>query len=75
MMDEIYEMGNVKQEVYEVGDVVTKIMGYDFVGTVQAVFYCRDMKLHYVIENNMIKGLLHIFTPKQLELLRKKGGW
>lgn len=52
-------------ELVVIGDCVTKVRGYKFPGTVQAVFYTREGEKRIVVEHQEITGLLHIFNPEQ----------
>lgn len=54
--------------MFEVGDAVFKPSGYEFPGTVQAVFTNRRGETRYVVEHLESEGLLHIFNENQLEL-------
>jgi hypothetical protein len=49
---------------FEIGDIVRKVKGYRFVGTVVSSFVKRDGQRRYVVEND--DGLLHIFNGSQL---------
>lgn len=53
---------------FEVGDAVVKAGGdYYFNGHVVAVFAKRSGAVRVVVEND--EGILHIFNPRQLELI------
>ena len=53
---------------YQVGDRVRKIVGdYTFVGFVVAIFQKRNGHLRVVVEHETC-GMLHIFSPANLEL-------
>lgn len=58
---------------FSVDDEVIKNKGkYDFHSTVQAVFQNRDGDTRLVCESIDMDGLLHIFSPEQMELLKRK---
>jgi hypothetical protein len=50
-----------------VGDKVIKPQGYRFPSTVQSVFINRAGDTRVVCESLEIPGLLHIFSPTQVE--------
>lgn len=51
---------------FRVGDRVNKKTGYAFPGEVRAVFTNKDGVTRLVVECEMIRGMLHIFSPEQL---------
>ena len=51
----------------KVGDRVRKRKGYDFDSTVVAVFQNLAGQTRLVCESAVIPGLLHIFSPVQME--------
>lgn len=53
---------------FNVGDLVVKKTGYEFLSTVQAVFTNRNGDVRLVCESIVIPGMLHIFNPGQMEL-------
>lgn len=53
---------------FKVGDVVRKKNGYEFDSTVVAVFDKLDGETRLVCESSLIVGMLHIFSPSQMEL-------
>lgn len=54
---------------FEIGDAVIKPHGYQFPGTVVAVFTVSSGEWRYVVES-INAGLLHIFNGKQLEKVK-----
>lgn len=58
-------------EVLQVGDAVYKPSGYPYPGVIRSVFYTTAGKLRYVVEatGEDYKGMLHIFSPSQLEVV------
>lgn len=53
---------------YKIGDNVRKIGGdYSFEGYVVSAFYKLSGKSRYVVEDD--RGILHIYSDKNLELL------
>ncbi len=55
---------------FSVGDAVVKKNkdGYPFDSTVVAIFLKLDGQTRMVCESDLIPGLLHIFSPSQMEL-------
>lgn len=53
---------------FKIGDQVIKAKGYNFPGTVRAVFENHRGDVRVVVEFWNDSGLLHIFSPSQLEL-------
>jgi hypothetical protein len=51
---------------FNIGDRVKKPTGYHFVGIVRAVFQTGTRETRYVVEHEVIEGLLHIFSEAQL---------
>jgi len=54
---------------FAIGDLVQKKRGYLFRGYIVAIFYNRENQLRVVVENQLEVGMLHIFSPAQLELI------
>ena len=56
------------------GDLVKKINGYKFPGVVVCIFKKLDGQHRYVVECTCkeCEGMLHIFSPEQLELDNEK---
>ena len=53
---------------FQVGEPVRKIGGgYQAEGVIVAAFWTLDEKERYVFEFVIPRGMLHIFTPEQLE--------
>ncbi len=52
----------------KIGDKVRKISGYIYYGEVVAIFNTTAGKLRVVVEQAGSQGMLHIFSPEQLEL-------
>ena len=52
---------------FTVGETVQKPKGYFFAGIVVARFLTTQGKERYVVEHNQSVGMLHIFSPQQLE--------
>ena len=50
-----------------VGDRVRKVKGYAFDGEIRALFTTKSSEIRVVVESEVIPGLLHIFSPNQLE--------
>lgn len=48
-------------------DQVRKVRGYEYVGTVVSVFETISGEIRVVVEHNVSKGMLHIFSQDQLE--------
>lgn len=64
----------VAANIFLVGDKVRKITGYEFRGVVVATFNKLDGAPRLVVEmtggcNGNGDGMLHIFSPKQMERL------
>lgn len=55
---------------FNIGDKVIKPRGYQFPGTVVAVFHVHSGEWRYVVENILALGLLHIYSGKQLEKVK-----
>src|SRR5262245_5923759 len=53
---------------FRIGAKVAKPSGYPFPGTVLAAFHVSSGEMRYVVESDDLPGLLHIFSPSQLEL-------
>ena len=51
----------------EVGDMVVKKTGYQFVGIVVSKFETTTGKTRFVVEHATAIGLLHIFNEEQLQ--------
>lgn len=60
-------MGSSMIGEYQVGDMVQKTKGYKFVSQVRSVFTNIEGETRLVCESMMIPGLLHIFSPGQME--------
>lgn len=58
-----------------IGDKVRKPRGYGFDGWVVATFTKRDGQRRVVVESEAIPGLLHIFTPEQVEPIDTSTEW
>lgn len=56
--------------VWEVGDHVRKLKGYEFDSEVRAVFTNKAGKVRLVCESLVIPGMLHIFSPEQMEIVQ-----
>ena len=54
---------------FKIGDLVRKVKGYEFFGTVQSVFQNRKGDKRIVVESNPSAGLMHIFNEEQMELI------
>jgi len=56
--------------VFQVGDKVQKIKGYQFPGEIRAVFTNKLGQTRLVVECTVpeVAGVLHIYLPEQLEL-------
>ena len=52
----------------KVGTKVKKIIGYPYPGVVVSSFLTTEGKMRYVVEatGSEYKGMLHIFSPEQL---------
>lgn len=50
----------------EVGDLVCKVSGYEYDGVVVAKFTTLAGLTRYVVEHDLSRGMLHIFSPNQL---------
>lgn len=59
---------------FAVGDRVCKPNGYPFDSTVVAVFAKLDGQTRLVCESDAIPGMLHIFSPNQLDPMRNQDG-
>lgn len=57
----------VRGSGFYVGQGVVKPKGYPFDSTVVAVFQNLDGDIRLVCESAVIPGLLHIFSPNQME--------
>jgi hypothetical protein len=53
------------ETTFRIGDLVEKISGYQFPGTIVAVFFTAKGDIRYVVEMEHF-GLLHIFNEQQL---------
>lgn len=53
--------------IWPVTTHVIKPEGYPFPGEVRAVFWNKAGELRYVVESDAAPGLMHIFSPIQLE--------
>jgi len=53
---------------FNVGDKVTKTKGYAFDSTVVSVFENLAGDTRLVCESTVIPGMLHIFSPTQMEI-------
>jgi hypothetical protein len=60
--------GMSRDPYFSVGDTVIKPVGYPFPGTVLAVFATSTGAIRIVVESRTAPGLLHIFSPEQVEL-------
>lgn len=56
--------------VFHLGDYVSKVKGYVYVGWVVARFWTRAGEVRYVVENEASQGMLHIYNGSQLELIK-----
>ena len=54
---------------YKTGDVVRKVKGYEFDSIVRSVFTNCNGDVRLVCESMLIPGMLHIFSPSQMELM------
>ena len=57
----------VPEATFRVEDRVVKTRGYYFPGVVRAVFQNGAGETRLVVESSISPGLLHIFSPSQLE--------
>jgi hypothetical protein len=57
--------------MFSPGDRVRKVKGYTYEGVVVAIFRKLDGQTRLVVEvdGEACNGLLHIFSPEQMELL------
>lgn len=51
----------------KVGSKVRKITGYKCNGEILSIFKTKGGEIKVVVEFDLIPGLLHIFSPEQLE--------
>lgn len=58
----------MNENEFKVGDRVNKLKGYEFPGTVVAVFVTTVGETRLVVEMDNY-GLLHIFNPNQLKII------
>lgn len=52
---------------WTVGDAVRKPKGYPYPGEIRAVFTNRAGDVRLVVESDLAPGMLHIFSPTQVE--------
>lgn len=52
---------------FQIGDRVWKPRGYVYPGTVVSVFENLAGDVRLVVESDLAPGMLHIFSPTQLE--------
>ncbi len=58
-----------ENNMFFIGDNVRKVVGdYHPTGTIVASFVTLDGNRRYVMEFDVVPGMLHIFSGKQLEL-------
>ena len=50
-----------------VGTRVRKSSGYDYPGTIVGIAATTEGRIRYVVEHRTSLGMLHIFSPEQLE--------
>lgn len=55
---------------FYVGQKVCKPKGYPFPGEVRALFTNRHGEARLVVESTVLPGMLHIFSPTQVERIR-----
>ena len=61
---------NVQDEL-KVGDAVVKVRGYNFSGEIVSVFNTKTGKRRVVVEATSASGLLHIFSPEQVQRIER----
>lgn len=54
---------------FAIGNRVRKKRGYEFDSIVVSVFYTTASQVRLVCESTLIPGMLHIFSPEQMELM------
>lgn len=64
------ETDKTEKPAFAVGDRVRKPNGYPFDSTVVAVFTKLDGQTRLVCESDAIPGMLHIFSPSQMEVMK-----
>ncbi len=57
----------VNRPKFDIGDKVEKVIGdYHPTGEIRAVFFNKEGGVRYVMEFDLIPGMLHIFSEHQL---------
>lgn len=68
-------IGDLERECgFYVGQDVQKKSGYEYPGTVVSIFRTSIRAIRLVVEHQTSRGMLHIFSPDQLEPFLAKAG-
>lgn len=65
-LSSVDEGAKLREDGFQVGDEVEKRSGYEFPGTIVARFRTSAGALRYVVEHDISRGMLHIFSGEQL---------